>query len=81
MSDDFTNSDQWKIVRHARCSFCGGRGDSMDVEIVESALGTRFRVPASHPDCKLSILSLSLSLYRSPQLGMKQENNYANPNE
>lgn len=48
-------------VRHACCSFCGGKGIDMEVELVESKAGIRYRVPKSHTACKVSILSLSLS--------------------
>lgn len=49
-----------EIARHARCSFCGGKGVGLEVELVESKAGTRYRVPKSHTACKQSILSLSL---------------------
>lgn len=50
-------------VRRAHCSFCGGRGADLQVEVVTSAsIGRTFRVPLSHAACKASILSLSLSL-------------------
>jgi hypothetical protein len=48
--------------RNAHCTFCGGRGIGMDVELVESKIGSRYRVPKSHEACKATILSLSLSL-------------------
>lgn len=52
-----------EIARHAHCSFCGGRGADMQVELVtEPGTGRRFRVPKSHGLCKQSILSLSLSM-------------------
>lgn len=49
-----------EIERHAHCSFCGGKGAGIDVDLVESKAGTRYRVPKSHTACKQSILSLSL---------------------
>lgn len=48
-------------VRHAHCTFCGGKGADLRAEIVTSPIGRRFRVPVSHRSCKQSILSLSLS--------------------
>lgn len=49
-----------EIPRHAHCQFCGGKGADMEVELVESKVGLRYRVPKSHASCKQSILSLSL---------------------
>jgi hypothetical protein len=50
------------LVRHAHCSFCGGRGPDLRAELViEPKTGIHFRVPLSHTSCKESILSLSLS--------------------
>ena len=46
--------------RRAHCTFCGGKGIGMEVELVESKAGPRYRVPKSHTSCKQSILSLSL---------------------
>lgn len=51
-----------KPVRRARCSFCGGRGDSLKAENVFSPLGLRYRIPESHTLCKQSVLSLSLDI-------------------
>ncbi len=50
-----------EMQRHARCQFCGGKGADMETELVVSKAGLRYRVPKSHPQCKQSILSLSLS--------------------
>lgn len=47
--------------RNAHCSFCGGKGIGMEIELVESKAGIRYRVPKDHAACKKSILSLSLS--------------------
>jgi hypothetical protein len=47
-------------VRHAHCSFCGGKGPDMQAEKVVSAIGTVYRIPLSHTACKESALSLSL---------------------
>lgn len=49
--------------RHAHCEFCGGKGATLEVDLVESKAGTRYRVPKNHTACKRSILSLSLSLF------------------
>lgn len=51
-----------EIEKNAHCTFCGGKGVGMDVDLVESKAGVRYRVPKSHAACKQSILSLSLSL-------------------
>lgn len=53
---------QAEPVRRAHCQYCGGKGDSMKVNLVESLLGIRYRIPASHEQCRQSVLSLSLSL-------------------
>lgn len=47
--------------RRAHCSFCGGKGDSLKAEMVQTTIGTRYRIPESHASCKQSALSLSLS--------------------
>lgn len=49
-------------VRHAHCSFCGGKGTDEKAETVITPLGTRYRIPLSHATCKRSALSLSLSM-------------------
>jgi hypothetical protein len=49
-------------IRHAHCSFCGGKGPDLQAELVISPIGVHYRVPLSHTSCKESILSLSLSL-------------------
>jgi hypothetical protein len=50
-------------VRHARCTFCGGKGPDLQAETVTSPVtGAHYRVPLSHTSCKESILSLSLFL-------------------
>jgi len=49
-----------EIKRHARCSFCGGKSAGIEVDLVESKAGIRYRVPKDHAACKKSILSLSL---------------------
>lgn len=53
---------QVEKVRRARCQYCGGKGDSMKVNLVVSPLGIGYRIPASHEQCRQSVLSLSLSL-------------------
>jgi len=53
------------IIKRAHCEFCGGKGDSLKAEVVRSAVGTLYRIPASHVTCKQSALSLSLSLFLS----------------
>jgi hypothetical protein len=51
------------LVRHAHCSFCGGKGPDLQAELVISPMTcAHYRVPLSHTSCKKSILSLSLSL-------------------
>lgn len=53
--------------RRAHCTYCGGKGADLQSEWVESPLGTRYRIPLSHPTCKRSVLSLSLSLDPIPK--------------
>lgn len=40
---------------------CGGKSAGIEVDLVESKAGIRYRVPKDHAACKKSILSLSLS--------------------
>ena len=50
--------------RHAHCTFCGGKGPDLRAEKVTNPVtGNTYRVPLSHTSCKVSILSLSLSLF------------------
>jgi hypothetical protein len=46
--------------RRAHCEFCGGVGQDLKVDLVESAIGTRYRIPKNHISCRESVLSLSL---------------------
>jgi len=49
-----------EVERQVHCTFCGGKGPNMEVEIVEGKNLVLYRVPKSHTACKQSILSLSL---------------------
>jgi pilus assembly protein Flp/PilA len=50
-------------VRHARCTFCGGKGPDLQAErVINPVTKAHYLVPLSHTACKESILSLSLSL-------------------
>ena len=56
-------------VRHAHCSFCGGKGPDLKAELVISqTTGAHYRAPLSHTSCKDPILSLSLSMKGSQQM-------------
>jgi hypothetical protein len=57
---------QVEKVRRAHCTYCEGKGSDMQFEWVKSPLGTSYRIPLSHTQCKQSVLSLSLSLSMSP---------------
>lgn len=63
---------QTEPVRRAHCQYCGGKGTDLQAELVVSPIGTRYRIPLSHATCKSSVLSLSLSLYRSPNRQSKR---------
>ena len=60
-------------VRHAHCTFCGGKGKNLEFELVTSPTsGAHYRVPLSHTSCKDSILSLSLSFDKKEETNVIQ---------
>ena len=57
----YREGKEFPFIRHAHCSFCGGKGPDLKAEtVINPMTGIRYRVPLSHTSCKENILSLSL---------------------
>jgi len=57
----------------AHCTFCGGKGASMEAEVITSPSGAQYRIPPSHTTCKKTVLEGSTLFALLPDQGVTHE--------
>jgi len=51
-----------------KCAFCGGKGAPGErVEKVRAAFGGTYTIPVSHRECKVTVRTLSLTMWGMPK--------------